>query len=218
MGSLRRLEPISKWFGFDRGSPVDRYYIEAFLADNAELIAGRVLEVGDAEYTHRFGGTRVSTSDVLNVAAGDPSTTFVGDLADAPGLPAATFDCVVLTQTLHLIYDLDAAVRTLHRILRPGGTLLLTVPGISQISNDRWSRTWYWSLTPLAADRLFGEVFGPEHVEVSSYGNVLSTVAFLHGLAADELQPWELDLRDGTYPLLVTVRAVRPESGPQAGG
>lgn len=209
MGSLRRVAPLSREFGFDRGLPVDRFYIEAFLADNADLIGGRVLEVGDAEYTHRFGGTRVTKSDVLNIAPGEPSTTFVGDLADAPGLPSAAFDCIVLTQTLHLIYDMPAAVRTLHRVLRPRGILLLTVPGISQTSNDQWSRTWYWSLTPLAADRLFSEVFGGDCVEVSSAGNVLSSVAFLHGLAAHELSPSELDVRDGTYPLVVTVRAVR---------
>jgi SAM-dependent methyltransferase len=212
LGSLRRVAPVSRDFGYDRGLPVDRYYIEGFLAANADLIRGRVLEVGDAEYTEKFGGDRVSTSDVLNVAPGEPSTTFVGDLTDAPGLPSAAFDCVVLTQTLHLIYDMPAAVRTLRRILRPGGTLLLTVPGISQTSNDQWSRTWYWSLTPLAADRLFGEVFGSEYVEVSSHGNVLSCVAFLHGLAAHELRPAELDVRDGTYPLVVTVRAVRPRT------
>ena len=209
MGSLRRPEPLSREFGYDRGLPVDRYYVEDFLRSNAELINGRVLEVGDAEYTNRFGGRRVRQADVLNIAAGEPGTTFVADLADAPDLPTEAFDCVVLTQTLHLIYDLQGAVRSLHRILRQGGTVLATVPGISQTSSDQWSRTWYWSLTPLAADRLFSDVFGPDQVEVSAYGNVLSSVAFLHGMAAEELRPAELDVRDSNYPLLVTVRAVR---------
>jgi hypothetical protein len=209
MGSLRRVTPLSPDFGFDRGQPVDRFYIETFLASNAELIAGRVLEVGDPEYTQRFGGDRVTQADVLNVEPGNPVTTFVGDLADAPALPDDAFDCVVLTQTLHLIFDMQAAVRTLHRILKPGGTLLLTVPGISQISNDQWARTWYWSLTPQAADRLISDVFGADQTEVSSYGNVLSSVAFLHGMASEELRESELSVRDVSYPLVVTVRAVR---------
>jgi SAM-dependent methyltransferase len=211
MGSLRRVTPLSPDFGFDRGQPVDRFYIETFLASNAELIAGRVLEVGDPEYTQRFGGDRVTQADVLNVEPGNPVTTFVGDLADAPALPDDAFDCVVLTQTLHLIFDMQAAVRTLHRILKPGGTLLLTVPGISQISNDQWARTWYWSLTPQAADRLISDVFGADQTEVSSYGNVLSSVAFLHGMASEELRESELSVRDVSYPLVVTVRAVRSE-------
>ena len=211
MGSLRRVEPLSREFGYDRGLPVDRHYVEGFLGENADLISGRVLEVGDASYTRRFGGARVTRSDVVNVVGGDPETTFVADLADAPGLPSSTFDCVVLTQTLHLVYDLEAAVATLHRILRPGGIVLATVPGITQISSDRWARTWYWSLTPLAADRLFGDTFGPDQVEVYSYGNVLSAVAFLEGMAATELRPAELGVRDGNYPLVVAIRAVRGE-------
>src|SRR5689334_3710614 len=32
LGDLRRLTPISRNWGFDRGQPVDRYYIENFLA------------------------------------------------------------------------------------------------------------------------------------------------------------------------------------------
>lgn len=211
LGSLRRVTPLSRQFGYDRGSgPVDRYYVEAFLGANAELVAGRVLEVGDAEYTRRFGGDRVTRSDVLNVRSGTPGTTFVADLAAAPQLPSDAFDCVVLTQTLHLIYDVPSAVRTLRRILRPGGVLLATVPGISPVSTDEWRATWYWSMTPLAVDRLFSEVFGPAGVEVTAYGNVLASVAFLHGMAANELAPGELDVPDPQFPMLVAVRARRP--------
>lgn len=205
---LRRLAPLSREFGFDRGLPVDRYYIEGFLAAHAHLVAGRVLEVGDDTYTRRFGGTRVTRSDVLNIDPAIPGTTLVADLADAAHLPSASFDCVVLTQTLHLVYDLPAAAATLHRILRPGGTLLLTVPGISPVSTDRWADTWYWSLTPHAARRLFTEAFGSE-VEVATHGNVLASVAFLEGLAAHELSGRELDAVDPQFPLLVTVRADR---------
>ena len=50
------LEPVSRSFGFDRGTPVDRRYIEQFLARHAAAIRGDVLEVGDDGYTRRFGG------------------------------------------------------------------------------------------------------------------------------------------------------------------
>ena len=65
-------------------------------------------------------------------------------------------------------------------------------------------------MTPLAAARLFGDAFGPENVEVRAFGNVLSSVAFLEGMAADELSPAELDAGDPQFPMLVTVRASRP--------
>ena len=210
VGYLRRVVPVSRQFGSDRGLPIDRYYVERFLAENAQLIAGRVLEVGDASYTRHFGGDRVLHSDVLNIVPGGPETTIVADLADGQNIETAVFDCAVITQTLQLVYDLAGAVKTLHRILKPGGTVLATFPGISPVSTDQWAQTWYWSLTPLAAARLFGDVFGADNVEVVAHGNVLTSVAFLQGLATHELRRAELDRPDPQFPMLITVRACRP--------
>ncbi len=56
---------------------------------------------------------------------------------------------------------------------------------------------------------MFGEVFGRENVEVTSYGNILTTIANLHGLAASEVDPEELDYHDPDYEVLVMVRAVK---------
>lgn len=207
-GSLRRLEPFSRAFGRDRGLCVDRYYIEAFLAANADTVRGRVLEIGDDRYTRRFGGARVSSSEVLHVTDGNPKATIVADLSDAPQLEPESFDCVICTQTLPFIYDVRAAVATLRRILRPGGAVLATLPGISQISRydmERWGD--YWRFTSLSARRLFEEAFAPAHVAVEAYGNVLAAIAFLHGLAAEELEAAELDRRDPDYELVIAVRA-----------
>jgi SAM-dependent methyltransferase len=209
MGSLRRLTPFSRDFGYERGLPVDRYYVERFLAQNGPLIAGRVMEVGDSEYTRRFGGNRPTTVDVLNIDGTFPETTIVGDLSHAEHIASDSFDCLVITQTLHLIYDMPAAVRTLHRILRPGGTLLCTSPGISPLSTDRWADTWYWAMTPLSAQRMFGDVFGPDNVEVTAHGNVLTSVALLEGLATRELRRSELEVDDPQFPMLVTIKATK---------
>jgi SAM-dependent methyltransferase len=210
MGDLRRLTPFSRDFGFERGRPVDRYYIERFLAAHADDVSGRVLEIGDPDYTRRFGAERVTISDVLNVNDGVAGTTIVGDLASADHIPSDTFDCVILTQTLHLIYEVRAAIQTLFRILKPGGTLLATFPGISQRSCDEWAETWLWSFTTTSARRLFEEVFPASNVTVAVHGNVLAATAFLYGLAAEELRLEELDYRDPQYQLLITLRAVKP--------
>ncbi len=216
MGDLRRLEPVSREFGFDRGTPIDRHYIERFLAAHSGDIRGRVLEVGDDTYTRRFGGARVGVSDVLNVRPGG-GTTIVSDLSSGDGIPDNAFDCLVVTQTLHLLWDVAAGVRTMLRVLKQGGVLLLTVPGtISQIERGQWRTTWYWGFGPLAVQRLFGEIFGPANVEVTAHGNVLTSTAFLQGLSAEELKPAELELNDPLYPLLITVRAVK--SGDAPGG
>jgi SAM-dependent methyltransferase len=208
-GDLRRVEPISRNWGYDRGVPIDRYYIENFLAGHADDIRGRVLEIGDDAYTRRFGGDRVSTSDVLHVAEGNPKATIIGDLTSAPHIPSDAFDCIVLTQTLQLIYDTRAALRTCFRILKPGGVLLTTFPGISQIDSGEWGDTWYWAFTTRSAKRLFEEVFAAPLVEVQSHGNVLTSISLLHGLAVHELRQEELDYSDRSYQMLITVRATK---------
>jgi len=210
-GSLRRLQPISRVFGYDRGLGIDRYYIEQFLASHAEDIRGHVLEIGDNAYTRKFGHTRVIKSDVLHVTEGNPKATIVADLTCADHIPSDTFDCIILTQTLNHIYDVRAALKHLHRILKPGGVLLASLPGLCQISRydmDRWGD--YWRFTNLSARRLFTEVFPQDHVEVKAYGNVLVAIAFLHGLAVQELKPEELETHDPDYQVLITVRAVKP--------
>jgi glycosyltransferase involved in cell wall biosynthesis len=210
LGDLRRTMPISTAFGYDRGKPVDRSYIEAFLAEHADRIRGRVLEIGDNSYTVRFGGARVERSEVLNRYAGHPQTTYSGDLADGSFLPSGAFDCVILTQTLHLIFDMPNAVATLHRILRPGGVLLVTVPWVSPIDRGEWGGSWYWSVTPLALRRLLEDRFGTGRVTVTSFGNTLAATAFLYGLAEHELRPEELGAHDPSCPVIVAGRAEKP--------
>lgn len=210
MGDLRRTEPVSRVFGFDRGTPIDRYYIERFLAENADAVRGTVLEVGDASYTRMFGGEAVTRSEVLHVEEGAPGATIVADLTHAPQIADETFDCVVLTQTLHFTYRMEAEVAEVRRILKPGGAVLCTVPGISQVSRfdmERWGD--FWRLTSLSARRLFETSFAAESVTVATYGNVLSATALLQGLAVSELTPEELDARDDDYQVIVAVRAVR---------
>jgi hypothetical protein len=210
-GSLRRLHPIDANFGFGWGQVIDRYYIERFLDQYAAEIHGRVLEVAGNSYTQRFGGTRVTRSDVLHYVGGSPKTTIIADLTDARDVPSNVFDCIILTQTLQCIYDIRAATKTTHRILKPGGTLLATCHGISQISRydmDRWGE--YWRLTSLSARKLFTEFFPEDHVGVQAYGNVLAATAFLQGLTAQELRREELDYHDPNYEVILGIRALKP--------
>jgi glycosyltransferase involved in cell wall biosynthesis len=213
-GSLRRVTPLSREFGYDRGLPIDRYYIERFLSANASDIRGRVLEIADDTYTRRFGGDRVTASDVLHVVEGQRGVTIVGDLTCADHIPSDTFDCVILTQTLQFIYDVPAALRAVRRILRPGGAVLATVPGISPVVRydlERWG--YFCAFSSMAVRRLFGEVFPATALRIEAHGNVLAASAFLYGLAAEELQPRELDARDGDYEVIIAVRAARPATG-----
>lgn len=208
-GSLRRLTPISRKWGYDRGGPVDRYYIEAFLRSRAAHIRGRVLEIGDNSYTRAFGGDRVVVSDVLHVVEGTPQATIIGDLVHAPQIASDTFDCIILTQTLQLVYDLRRAISTLHRILKPGGVLLATVPGISQTYDDNWGKDWCWGFTRNSFNRLLEDEFVQGNVAIDVFGNVLSATAFLHGLGAEELTAEELDYHDWAYAVTIAATAIK---------
>ena len=211
-GSFARRQPISDCFGYDRGTPINRYYIDRFLGDHAGDITGRVLEIGDAAYTTRFGAGRVARSDVLHVDPAAAQATICGDLVSGRGVPDACFDCVILTQTLHLLYDVRAALATVERSLAPGGVLLATMPGITRISRpemDRWGDSWRF--TSYSARRLFEETFG-SRIDIAAYGNVLAAVSFLQGLAAEELSAADLDHYDRDFEVTIGIRA-RKEGG-----
>jgi SAM-dependent methyltransferase len=207
-GDLRRLEPVSRVWGFDRGRPIDRYYIERFLEARSTAIRGRVLEIGEPLYTEMFGGGRVTQSEVLDVM-GNPDATFTCRLEEGDELPAGSFDCIVVTQTLQYIYDFRAALRTLYRILKSGGTLLATVPGITRISQEEYKDAWYWSFTGASITGLFNELFARDALEVEVFGNILSATGFLYGLAESELASEELDHFDPNYQVIVAVHAVK---------
>lgn len=211
-GSLRRLRPISSQWGSERGQPIDRYYIERFLERQAGDIHGHVLEIGTDSYTRQFGGCQVHRSEVLHVAEARPPVTILGDLTRAEHIASNIFDCVILTQTLQAIYDLPAAISTVHRILKPGGVVLVTVPGISKVSRydmDRWG--YYWSFTSCSLRRLFEALFPPAAIQLEAHGNVLAATAFLYGLASQELHRRELDTVDPDYEVLITLRARKPQ-------
>jgi SAM-dependent methyltransferase len=210
-----RLVPVSREFGFDRGTPIDRFYIEDFIARHGVMpgyaggdIVGRVLEVGGSEYTTRYGGAGVQRSEVLHVSADNPGATIVGDLATGEGVPVGAYDCVICTQTLNVVYDVHGAVRTLHAALVPGGVLLMTVAGICQAARpdrDEWGD--FWRFTSLSVRRLLEERFAPADVRVEAYGNLAAATSFLEGRAAAELRPDELVPRDPDYEVLIAARA-----------
>ncbi len=208
-GGLRRLEPVSR-YSAGRGIAVTRYYIYDFLACHSNDIKGHVLEIEENTCTKKFGGNRVTQSDVLHVWPGNPNATIVADLTNSSSdaIPSNSFDCIIFTHTLQCIYDVKKAIRTLHRILKPGGVVLVTGDGINRISRgnmDKWGE--YWKFTSLSLRLLFEEVFAHENVEVKIYGNVLAATCVLHGISARELKSNELSYRSQDFEVVIGLRA-----------
>jgi SAM-dependent methyltransferase len=211
-GDLRRIKPISSDYGNRRGLEIDRYYIEKFLAEHAEDIHGRVLEIKHNTYTQKYGLDRVTKSDVLHPVEGNPDATIIADLTRADHLPSDCYDSIIFTQTLQFIYDIRTVITTLHRILKPGGILLATASGMAKLSLEDFNR-WgeYWRFTSQSAKLLFEEPFGVGQVSVRPYGNVLAAISFLEGLAVEDLKKKELDATDRAYEVLIAIRAVKSE-------
>ena len=189
--------------------PVDRVYIERFLEQHRNDIRGRALEVKEPLYVTQFG-VDVTSCDILDNQPRNKRATIVADISCAHSIPNDSFDCCVVTQTLQYVYDLQGAARELHRILKPGGVLLATVPVLSRLDFET-DYPEYWRFTPASYGRLFGTAFGPDRVTVQPYGNVLTAIAFLAGLAREDLSRDELNAGDAYFPLVIGVRAVKAE-------
>jgi SAM-dependent methyltransferase len=208
-GDFERLTPFSFDFGFDRGGAIDRYYVEYFLNENKSAIKGRVLEIGDNDYTLRFGANAVLQSDILHIDEKHSKATFIGDLSDAPHVPSNSFDCIILTQTLHFIYDFRAALQTCYRILKPGGCLLLTAPGISHLDRGEWKEYWLYAFTDKSMKRLMHDVFHSESAEIRTYGNVYVAAAFLYGMGLPEFNKKYLSYNDPSYQVIISVKVIK---------
>jgi hypothetical protein len=205
-GGLRRTTPVNRFYGYGRGTPIDRWLMHQFIAAHRETIRGHVLEVQNDEWTSHYGGSAVTSLDILDLDPVNPDVTVIADLSDVEALGRSRYDCIVVPQTLQYVRDPVAAVRSLASGLRPGGAVLLTVPTVSQLDltcgpdGDRWRFT-------IAGVRSLLEAAGvAERSTVTGYGNVLVATAFLHGIAAEELTDSELLEIDERYPVLVCAR------------
>ncbi|GAA4035314.1 hypothetical protein GCM10022281_14560 [Sphingomonas rosea] len=200
----RSTRPTSDSYGFDRGRPIDRYYIDRFFAAHAADMRGDVLEVQEWLYGKGAAG-EVTGRHVLDIDPANPDATVVADLSAADDVPAESFDCILLPQTLQFIFEAGAAIRHCHRMLRPGGVLLATVPGTARVDPELYASD-YWRFTPASCERLLAGPFGGG-ASVTSFGNALACGGFIAGLSVEEFSASELDPVDSFFPLILGLRA-----------
>ena len=199
-------QPVSEKFGFDRGLPIDRWYIERFLRKTARQIKNvtKTLEVGEDTYSKKYFPDENTIRDVLRYDKGM-------DLTKWETLSANTYDVFIATQVFNFIYDVRQAIGGAYYLLNEGGTLLATVAGnISQISwvdmNDYGD---YWRFTELSIKCLCQEWFG-EQVEIETFGNAAMATAFIQGMAVEDLPNKNiLEEKDKAYGICIGIIATK---------
>jgi len=210
-GRIASETPLSENYGWDRGIPIDRLYIDRFLAENASDLRGRVIEIGDDTYSRKYGDGQITSQDVLSLHGDNPAATIIGDIGDPRTLPSASFDCLIATQVLQYIFDLPRTVQQIRRALKPGGVALITVPAITPIYPEAWQDAddrLYWRFTPYSVERLLADAFDRSRIDVRAHGNLYAATAFLHGAALRDLSERKLLRPRAGYAITITARAV----------
>ncbi len=193
---------------FERGTPIDRYYIEGFLEKHQNYIKGSILDMQSSLYAKRFGHD-ITNIDVLDLSPTNKDATIIGDLQYPEQMPENKFDCFILTQTLQFPYDIKTAMKSIHQLLKDNGAVVITVPFTSQYSNEPDKYEESWRFTKYSLKRLLEEA-DFEVVDIVEYGNTFAAISFLEGIAVEDLKnPQDLDYTEKRNPILIAALAVK---------
>jgi SAM-dependent methyltransferase len=212
---LRRLKPLAN--GRQRGEAVVRRYWERFLEEHRADIRGRCLEIGSQLTIRRMGGSAVTACDAIDLAPHNPEITIVADLSRADALAENLYDCFINPFTMHLIYDVEAALYHSLRVLKPGGILLVNFPCVDyyfprglDMGTGR-PLFMFWWFTPIHVENLLRRAgLGGADFRIRIDGNLFARVAYQMNMPAEELSAAELNHVDEGHPLLISVRVVKP--------
>lgn len=121
-------------------SPIQREPIAAAVTAAAASLPGgaRVLDAGAGEAPYRplFAHCRYVTQDwPSSVHTGAATADVVGDLHDLE-VTDCSFDFVLCTEVLEHVADPARVCAELHRVLRPGGGILVTVPFVGELHEE----------------------------------------------------------------------------------
>lgn len=115
-----------------------------------ELQPGRLLDVGcgGGRFLRRMQkrGWQVEGTDFDEQAANKVTrrygiTTHVGDLPQCH-LPTESYDAITLSQAIEHLYDPLATLRESLRLLKPGGSLVMTTPNAASLGVAEFGASW----------------------------------------------------------------------------
>tara|TARA_Y100000385_G_scaffold274995_1_gene318802 strand:+ start:293 stop:985 length:693 start_codon:yes stop_codon:yes gene_type:complete len=205
---LNNNDFISNDFGFGRGTPIDRYYLEIFLKTNQKYFIGESLEFGSDFYLKKYNN-RIKSFDVFTSFLDKKNSKNIikGDLSLIEDLPKEKYDFIVCTNVLNFIYEIDSAIKGLHKMLKKNGICLISLAGfsthVSRYDMDKWGD--YWRLSKKTAIKIFKKN-NFEIEECNSYGNVYLASAQMKGFCVEDIDNEMLKNVDNDYQMLITLR------------
>ncbi len=189
----RNILPVGTDFGWSRGTPIGRFYVNNFVAEKAQGLGGVILEFGEARYRDYFKD--VEQYKVVDVVAG-PNVDFVCDIHDVSSMPQTFFDVIVCTQVLEHVERPEYALRELRKLLKKDGRLICTVPFLAHI---HYVPTDYYRFSIDAITSALSRA-GFEVLDARNSGNALVTIGSLLGFSAQDFSSSEMAVVDNLYP------------------
>lgn len=212
---FRSLNPLVN--GRLKGTSIVRYYWEQYLQKYQEDIQGLALEIGTTITIRRFGGEKLTQADAIDISAHSEEVTIIADLSRGDELSSNTYDCFVNQFTMHVIYDVEAALYHSIRLLKPGGVLLINFSCVDyyfpqglDMGTGEPLFLYHW-FTPISVENMLRRLnLTDTDYKLEIYGNLFTKMAYQMNMPAEELTNQELTNQDAHYPVLICLRVVKP--------
>jgi SAM-dependent methyltransferase len=150
---------------------------------------GLVVDIGSGDSPYR---DLWKSSRYISIDYSDPAADVIGD---ALRLPVRT-ECAglaVCTEVLEHVFDTGAALAELHRILKPGGCLLLSTP---LVMGRHESRDFY-RFTPECLERHIAAA-GFRQIEIRPRGGIFSSIGVLLTHIPEQIRPRRVGTRSSS--------------------
>ena len=194
-GDLKRRFPLCNLFGFTRGIPIDRYYLDKFISEIRPQVTGTVLEVGGLlQNRELYQFSQATEYHTLDIAA-NPGVTQIGDVHDLAMFKPNSLDAVVIFNVLEHCHNPWIVVKNIYIWLKEGGKCFCMVPSAQRLHDFPGD---YWRPLPDGMQQLFQD-FRQRKLYV--YGNPMTVIASFMGISAQELSHEELNDFHPDYPV-----------------
>lgn len=195
--------PIRGNMGNGIGKSMSRYYVEEFIQSHKSEISGDIVEIGRNVYRDTIPQENINSYLCLDIEE-YPDVDIVADVQHMPQVHDEIFDSVICTQVLEHVPNPFLAINELYRVLRPGGTLFLTVPFLNNLHMKPHD---YWRFTEYSM-RLLLNSFAS--VRTTSHGST-----YYHILATMGLSSLEVDMSlknadsEMEFPIIISAIATK---------